>query len=180
VADCPPFGPGQLLVVDPQTGDRAAFGAGDPALLRPVALELLPTQTNLAVLDEAQDAIVVLNLTTGARSFLSAPGQGPAFDPSGPKDLFLDLNAQRLLVADAGAGHVLAVSLATGARTVLSGGIGGAGPRLIAPAGIGSGPPPFSSASSGSTALLVTRVVDAARGALFVLDPDGDRLLVSK
>lgn len=180
VADCPLLGPGQLLVVGGATGDRSAFGAGDPALLRPVALERLPLATDVAVLDEAQDAIVVLHLASGARSILSAPGQGPAFDPRAPKDLFLDLNAQRLLVADAGKGHVLAVSLATGERTVLSGGAGGAGPRLVAPAGIGAGPPPLVSGSSGSTALLLTRVVDAARGAVFVLDPDGDRVLASK
>jgi DNA-binding beta-propeller fold protein YncE len=182
VADCPPLGDGRLIGVDPSRGDRDVMSGvqGGAPLGRPVALELLAPEL-LAVLDEANDALLVVDLSTGFRTILSASGQGPAFHPSAPKDLRVDLGGERIFVADAGTGRVLAVHLVSGTRTVLSGDGQGDGPRLVAPAGLETGVPPlFMPGTGGSASITTIRVLDSARSAVYVVDPDGDRVLWSK
>jgi hypothetical protein len=182
VADCPADGDGRLIGVDPMTGDRVVMSGaeGGVPLGRPVALQLLDPE-RLVVLDEANDALLVIDLSTGFRAVLSASGQGLAFHPSAAKDLLLDPSGGRILVADAGTGRVLAVSVVSGTRTLLSGDGQGDGPRLVAPAGLELGPPSLAAPGvSGSVGITTTRVLDSARGAVLVLDPDGDRVLWSK
>lgn len=107
-----PAGGGALTLV---SGNGAGSGTdfGDP---RAVAVN----GTTAYVADEELDAIISVDLTTGARTVLSEAatpvGTGPAFDA--PHGIAFDTT--RLVVADSGVDALIAVDLASGNRTILS------------------------------------------------------------
>ncbi len=165
----------QILVADQNTGEVYAFRASDgvgrllsPSASGSTAVEELVADSinNRALLvDWGLDALVAVNLSTGARTTVSTgsgavPTQlsiafGIAHDPVG----------NRAFVTARGNNSVIGVNLATGARTVVSSGTVGTGTPFTNPLGI-----VYDNASTpGSPRLLVA---DAAFGAPRVVSVD--------
>jgi Glucodextranase, domain B len=106
-------------------------GSG-PAFMRLVDVALDEERGRALVLDRGLDALLAVDLTTGARTVISdeVTGSGPMLDlVSG---LVLDAEAGRALVIPGSIEEdaLLAVDLATGARTLISGQDRGTGPAL--------------------------------------------------
>lgn len=143
---------GGVIVLDPVTGQRTTLSAngqpvGVPNFVEPEGLTI-DTGGDLLVAD--QDAfgggggVIRVDRQTGERSVVSSnqhPFGGPQF--SDPSSVRLDENGD-LIVADwagfGGAGQILRVDIATGARTVISANDAPAGsPEFVDPVGAGLG-----------------------------------------
>lgn len=96
------------------------------AFVSPIAVTLDTNNHRALVVDQGLKAIVAVNLTTGARSIMSNYSASNAVNPLlGPKAMAMDASRNRVLIADSdyydsGRVAIMAVDLATGARTVLS------------------------------------------------------------
>ncbi|MEO0461188.1 MAG: hypothetical protein AAF219_10120 [Myxococcota bacterium] len=136
-----------LISVDLDSGNRRIISRGGPDMIgvgpkfqiaRDVVVDA--ARDRALVADSELLAIVAVELASGDRSILSRGGQEPvgvgnAFGTL--SDMALDTNHDRVLVADFVADAIVAVSLTSGDRSVLSqGGVRGAGPAFEAPAGI--------------------------------------------
>jgi hypothetical protein len=166
----------------------SGFNIGQgPSLVEPTSLVLDAPQGaagRALVSDTREDAIVSIDLATSARTVLSGEGAGAGEAFQTPAAMSLDVdtglygqieNAGEVVVADPDAAALVSVSLATGARTVLSGGPAGTGPAFTAPKGVAFDPGDVE-ASVPSRYL----VVDEDANALFAVDPaSGARTILS-
>jgi hypothetical protein len=131
-----------LLGVDLETEARTliagdAIGSG-PEMRDPSALVLDPEARRVLVHDDGQPALLAIELATGARTVLSSDTVGGGVDLTAVRALAVDSSQagrQRVLAASAmeNANAIVAVDLATGERTVLSGAGVGTGPALDLP-----------------------------------------------
>jgi hypothetical protein len=162
------------------------IGQGEP-LIEPTSLVLdapADAEGRVLVSDAQEDAVVSVDLATSARTVLSAEGTGAGDNFQTPSSLTLDVetglygqvdNAGQVVVADPAAAAVVSVNLATGARTMLSGGPAGTGPAFVAPKGVAFDP--GDAAASVPSRYLV---VDEDANALFAVDPaNGARTILS-
>ena len=136
------FGNDTLVTIDLATGDREAIdysgiGTGETMLAARTLVFDEPTGRAL-VLNDFGPQIGTVDLwsadAAGQRGLLSSDdaGTGPAL--IAPDDLAIDRARDRLLVPDRSAGTLVAVDLATGARSILSD--AGASPAWTAPQGV--------------------------------------------
>ena len=89
------------------------------------------TARGRVLLPEAQfDALLAVDLETGARTVVSGPGvgTGPDIQQIGP--IALDATGNRVFALDFGRSGVLAIDLTTGDRTIIADGETGSGPIL--------------------------------------------------
>ncbi|MBN8280202.1 MAG: DUF4397 domain-containing protein [Gammaproteobacteria bacterium] len=121
-----------VLAVDLATGARTILSSGTvpnttaPLLSGPIAITVDAANGRALVLDNRLQAVVAVNLTTGARTVLSSntvPDAANTF--SGPAAVAL--NGPAALVLDARLGTLFGVDLATGARSLVSDGGGPTG-----------------------------------------------------
>lgn len=160
------------------------IGQGEP-LIEPTSLVLdapADAEGRALVSDAQEEAIVSIDLATSARTVISGEGTGAGDLFQTPASLSLDVetglygqvdSAGQVVVADPEAAALVTVSLATGARTVLSGGPAGTGPAFTAPKGVAFDP---------GDAAVPGRylVVDEDANALFAVDPtNGARTILS-
>ena len=84
----------------------------------PFSLALDSANGRLVVVDNALDAVMLVDIATGNRAILSdaTAGTGDAF--VAPKDSALDLANNRVFVLDSVLDAVVAVDLTTGNRTI--------------------------------------------------------------
>jgi DNA-binding beta-propeller fold protein YncE len=145
-----------FLDVDLATGDRAPLPAGSgPVLVVPRGFALDAAHGRLLVVDDGLDALLAVDLATGARSEIVGGFAVPA-------DVALDA-AGRAFVVDTDVDGIVVVDLATGVRTEVA----GAGPPLLSPVAV---------AYDGRLLVL-----DAALSALLAVDPEtGERVVLSK
>ncbi len=117
----------QIFTVDLATGDRQLIsgstrGSG-PDLPQATAIVLDEARGRLLVSDDALDAVVSVELTSGDRTVFSGPtGIAPLVTPLG---MALDRVSDRLIVTDEGNGattdyKIFGIDLETGLRTVLN------------------------------------------------------------
>ena len=162
------------------------IGQGEP-LIEPTSLVLdapADAEGRVLVSDAQEEAIVSIDLATSARTVLSGEGAGAGDLFQTPASLSLDVetglygqvdSAGQVVVADPEAAALVTVNLATGARTVLSGGPAGTGPAFTAPKGVAFDPGD-ATASAPSRYL----VVDEDANALFAVNPaNGARTILS-
>lgn len=181
----------ELLAVDLGDGartslSRVAVGEG-PLLAQPGPLvvdTLADPAGRVLVLDQQEDAIMAVDLATSERTLISGEEAGSGPDLDGPAALSLNVHtglygqaaaADQVAVADPTAGVLLSVDLASGARTVISGGSAGSGPAFGQPRAL-----TFDAGSEVAGVPARFLVVDAELGALFAVDPaNGDRAVIS-
>lgn len=162
------------------------IGQGEP-LIEPTSLVLdapADAEGRALVSDAQEEAIVSIDLATSARTLLSGEGAGAGDLFQAPASLSLDVetglygqvdSAGQVVVADPEAAALVTVNLATGARTVLSGGPAGTGPAFTAPKGVA-----FDPGDGTATAPSRYLVVDEDANALFAVDPaNGARTILS-
>lgn len=162
------------------------IGQGEP-LIDPVSLALdarVGTEGRALVSDASEDAVISIDLASSARTVVSAEGTGAGDPFETPAGLTLDVetglygqidSAGQVVVADPGDAALVSVNLATGARTVLSGGPAGTGPAFAAPKGVA-----FDPGDGTATAPARYLVVDEDANALFAVDPaNGARTIIS-
>lgn len=130
-----------LVAVEVTTGNRtivsdAGTGTG-PTFSSPTGAVIDATNNKIYITEDGLDAVVTIDLASGDRTILSDAGHaGEAFlEPTG---LTLDATGNRLLVTDNGTGatttlKLFSVDLASGDRTVISGGTTGSGTNLWGP-----------------------------------------------
>ena len=177
VADMTASGAGAIIRVNPTTGARTLVSAngapaGGPRLDGPMDLDIAPNG-DIYVANTFGTNVIRVDPTTGARTLISAngnPGGGNAF--GWPWSLTID-PAGNILVADTtaygGAGGIIRVDPATGARTPLANNTIGTGPLI--------GQPGDLVVEACTNALLVT---DSGMEAVYRVDPTtGNRTLVS-
>jgi hypothetical protein len=131
---------GGLLAVDLDTGDRtilsSAATAGGPGLELPAGVALDAQQGRALLVDQARDVLVAVDLETGARTLLSGDTMGSGHELHTPYAMALDLPApgdeerRRVLIGDLAEAAIVAVDLASGARSVISSDAVGDGPSL--------------------------------------------------
>jgi hypothetical protein len=156
-----------------------------PALVDPVSLVLDArngTEGRVLVSDAQEEAVVSIDLATSARAVLSGEGAGAGDAFQAPAGLTLDVDtglfgqvdsAGLVVVADPEAAALVSVNVASGTRTVLSGGPAGTGPAFAAPKGVAFDP-------GDSTVPARYLVVDEDANALFAVDPaNGARTILS-
>jgi hypothetical protein len=176
------FGDGrrELVQVDVVTGNRRVVssptvGSG-PAFIDPLGLAVSAVG-EVFVIDQILDAIVGVDLLTGARSIVSGCSESadPCPAPVGIGPDFLDLRSiaseanGSLVVTDVELGAVLRVDTGTGNRTIISDTSTGQGPIWFNPVGI---------AVESSGMILVA---DSSYRAVFRVDPvSGNRSILSK
>lgn len=124
-----------LMAADLATGDRSIIsgaGTGDgPVFDAPAALAADLDNGRVFVADGGIEAIAAVELTTGERTILSdSSNAGPPIE--NPTGVALDRDGDRLLVTDQGTSsatenELIAVDLATGERTLVSGFMAGGG-----------------------------------------------------
>ena len=138
VGDSFAAGGGQLLSVDPVTGDRTivsgpSVGSG-PSFDAPIGGRLIGNQIIVPNLENG--TLTGVDPTTGNRTIISnsSVGSGPALNfPVG----VVPFQNGSVLVANNNAGQILQVDLTTGNRSIFSGsGGGGTGPSLLSPVDI--------------------------------------------
>lgn len=202
VMDAPDGSPGRtllvdpghdaLLAIDPATGNRTVVsdddtGAGDP-FANPLAVALdvpfdlfgqAQAATRALVVDQGADAVISVDLASGARTELSGPNAGSGVPFESARGItFLPGDAEqgtvdRLLVADEGLGAIVAVDMATGERIALTDDNPANGPVLAAPQSVA-----LEYDATGFTGRLL--VVDRDPPALVAVNlADGSRTLVS-
>ncbi len=106
--------------IDPETGDVvvvSAAGSGPDISPNAVGADVGPGAVSLYIADPDLRGIIEIDLIGGSRREL--PGSGVAFVD--PRDLVFDMQRNRLLVVDRGLDALIAVSLATGERTIVHG-----------------------------------------------------------
>jgi DNA-binding beta-propeller fold protein YncE len=127
----------EIVAIDLGTGDRTTVsgefvGSGPTAGTAP-ALAYDPSSGTLYAAAYSTAAVVAIDVSTGQRTLLSGAGagSGPAF--GNVNSVALDASAGRLVVGSSAAGvtSLYGVDLATGARTVLTGGAVGSGQTLF-------------------------------------------------
>ena len=141
---------GAILDVDLGSGStvvafRTGIGSG-PGLRQLNAIVLDPLQPGRALTTSNQlDAVLAVDLRSGARSVLSGAGAGTGPQLVGPIDLAIDDHASppRLLVLDDQSNALVAVDLASGDRTIVSGPTVGLGGAFSAPQGVVLDPDPL-------------------------------------
>lgn len=181
----------ELLAVDLDDGARTslskvAIGEG-PVITRPGALvvdTLAEPAGRVLVLDQQEGAMMAVDLATSERAVVSGAGTGSGQDFDNPQAVTLDVYtglfgqasvASRAVVADPSAGVLLAVDLASGARTVLSGESVGSGPAFGQPRAV-----IFDAGDEVAGVAARFLVVDAELGALFAVDAaTGNRSVIS-
>jgi DNA-binding beta-propeller fold protein YncE len=133
-----------LFYVDLASGLRSvvsspAVGAG-PAFQDPEGLALDLGSGSAFVSDGEQGlrAVFAVDLVTGGRSILSGAGEGAGTSFSNPLGMVMNVATGRLLVVDQGFTRegVVAVDIATGARTPVSSATTGSGPVFESPQAI--------------------------------------------
>ncbi len=128
-------GGGRLLAVDPVTGDRSILSDSTelPAFNGPAGVLYDPAFNRAIVTNEFSNALVAVDLATGARSDFSSStaGTGPAF--SQPSDIVLDLANNRYLAASVASDAIIAIDRNTGNRSILSNAANGTGPVFSIP-----------------------------------------------
>jgi len=129
---------GDVLVLDPRS--RAVFrvepsgarsripGPSPDSLSSPRDLDVLAAE-NAVVVTESQ-AVVQIDLATGALRIVSSPSVGSGPVPVDLQGIAVDLLGSRALVLDAGRAELLAVELGTGRRSTISSDARGTGPSL--------------------------------------------------
>jgi DNA-binding beta-propeller fold protein YncE len=148
---------GELVEIDPATGDHTAIAAG---LEFPRAVVTDEATGRAFVLQGGATPLVSIDVATGAVTPLAAPGlvdgKGLALDAAGGRLFVTDDTSDMLFVLDLGSGLFSALP--------------GDGPRYAGPNG---------AAFDAARGLLL--VADAGRGALFAVEPaTGARVIVSK
>lgn len=156
-------GDGSLSVVSD------ADDGGDNAFLLPIDITWDPVGNRAMVADFERQAIVAVDVSTGARTLVTNTIAEDRVTPLSPVDLTWDRTNGRLLVADRDLGAVLSVSVATGGAEMLSDAYVGLGPALRQATGLAWDP-------DNHRAL----VVDAElRGVLSVALDSGDRTVLT-
>jgi DNA-binding beta-propeller fold protein YncE len=123
-----------LLAVDLTSGDRTTIsdsvtGSG-PVFGQPASLALDADNNRALVLDWDIDMLLAVDLSTGDRTVISDnTGTGSGANFSVPFDMELDSANNRVIATDYGGGayKLMAISLANGDRTELSGATTGSG-----------------------------------------------------
>lgn len=160
-----------LYAVDLATGDRTVISdnsADGTNLSNPGTMVLDTTgegaPTRVLVLDSTLDGVLAVDLTTGTRSSVSVDGAADGPQLSVPTSLALEVSdsGARALVLDSGLDALLAVDLATGARSVVTEVAVGEGPVLGDPSAVLLDP------QSGKEGRAV--VVDTEQAACIVVD----------
>lgn len=166
----------------------SGFNIGEgPALVEPAYLVLdapAGSAGRVLVSDTRENAVISVDLATSARTLLSGEGAGAGDNFQTPAGMSLDVetglygqvdSAGQVVVADPDAAALVAVNLATGTRTVLSGGPAGTGPAFSAPKGVFFDPGDAAASVPGRYL-----VVDEDANALFAVDPaNGARTIIS-
>lgn len=118
--------------VDLESGARTLISSNaespGPPWDTPAAMTLDATGTAALVADYTP-MLVSVDLTTGERVLISDNDSAPGIELNEPVSMILDEARNRVLIADEGADALIAVDLATGARSELT----GAGPDLAVP-----------------------------------------------
>lgn len=130
----------QCVSVDLETGAATLISSNDspgPTWDVPEAMTL---DGSTALVADQAPTLVSVNLATGARTLISDNDSAPGIALETPESLILDDARSRVLIADSGANAVIAVDLATGERSELT----GAGPELDNPIAIAHGATPDS------------------------------------
>lgn len=148
---------GELVEVDPATGDRTLVAGG---LQFPRAVVVDEAMGRAYVLQAGASPLVAIDVATGAVTPIPAPGLVDG------KGLALDAEHGRLFVTDDQSDMLFVLEVASGLFSAL----GGDGPRWAGPNGAAFDP-----------ARGLVLVADAGRGALFAAEPaSGARVIVSK
>jgi DNA-binding beta-propeller fold protein YncE len=148
---------GEIVEVDPGTGDRTAVAAG---LDFPRAIVADEASGRAYVLQSGATPLVSVDVATGTVTPLAAPGLVDG------KGLALDAEGGRLFVTDDASDMLFVLDLGTGLFSALP----GDGPRYAGPNG---------AAFDAARGLVL--VADAGRGALIAAEPaSGARVIVSK
>lgn len=114
-----------LLEIDPQTEARvivsgSGVGSG-PGFVNPEGLVMITSGTVAYVLDRSRDAVMQVDLPSGARRIFSREGEaGTGQRFVDPRGIALDEANQRLLVVDSNLDALFVVDLLTGDRRVVS------------------------------------------------------------
>jgi hypothetical protein len=168
-----------VVEVDLATGNRTVLSTG-AELDTPRDVDLDLANNRLLVVGTGADALTAVDLATGDRTILSATGVGMGLDFSSIRGVTLDAPNNRVFIAEAGNNFegVVAVDLATGDRTKISGNLPDADPvgdTLDAGADFDSTRGIYVDAANDRLV-----VVDDQVTALVLVDLDtGDRSLVS-
>jgi DNA-binding beta-propeller fold protein YncE len=148
---------GEIVEIDPATGDKTPVAAG---LDFPRAIVADEAAGRAYVLQSGATPLVSVEVATGAVTPLAAPGLVDG------KGLALDAEGRRLFVTDDATDMLFVLDLGTGLFSALP----GDGPRYAGPSG---------AAFDAARGLVL--VADAGRGALFAAEPgSGARVIVSK
>lgn len=135
----------------------------------PVAVAWDPVGNRAIVADRGLNALLAVDLQTGARTIVAAPGIGNGPAPRSVAGLAWDHAGNRALVADSDLGAVVAVEVDTGDGQVLSDAYHGAGPTLRSATALGWD-------TEADRAL----ILDATIGGVMSLDPKtGDRAMIT-
>lgn len=160
----------RLVRIDPATGAAVELsgpnvGSGT-SMIDPQGLVLTSSGAEAFVLDRSRDAVLRVDLRTGARTIFSrgdTAGAGPAFRD--PRQLALDEAGGRLFVVDSNLDTLFRVSLTDGARAVVSSDDVGAGQTFATPRAVAYDAPRGR-----------VLVADTSRDVVFAVDPTtGDR-----
>ncbi|ACY12819.1 hypothetical protein [Haliangium ochraceum] len=132
-----------LFSVDLETGLATVFSTNATAdqgpLLNPlpsIAYDASITPGRVLALSDSNDTVLSIDTQSGIRTVVSDDDATPGQKLSVPTALALDApegGTARVLVVDRGIDMVLAVNIATGERTVLSGSLMGEGPQMVEP-----------------------------------------------
>jgi hypothetical protein len=124
-----------LLSVDPLSGSRSVLSGpgvgGGPAFVDPLGLAAPANGSSVFLVEHGPARTVErVDLSTGDRTVLFSLALGTGAPFAAPVDVDLDLNRNRLVVLDAGADALVAVSLANGNRGTISANVGGGAPGI--------------------------------------------------
>ncbi len=130
-----------VLTIDPFNGARVilsdvAVGSG-PAFGNPGDLELDSAHGRALVVDANLDALIAVDLATGDRTVISDATTGSGAPFTSPGSVALDAARGRALVGDQASGDaggsIVAVDLASGARSTLVSGLGAVSGLVVDP-----------------------------------------------
>jgi DNA-binding beta-propeller fold protein YncE len=161
------------MSVDLATGARALISTNadhpGPAWDGPEAMVLDATGTAALVADFTP-MLVSVDLATGERVLISDNNSAPGIELDAPVALILDDARNRVVIVDADANALIAVDLATGARSELA----GAGADIDSPAGITRGATPDSAVvydeETDASEYVLVDLVTGDRASLFATD----------
>lgn len=159
------------MSVDLETGARAVISTNadhpGPAWDDPAAMALDATGTAALVADFTP-MLVSVDLATGERVLISDNDSAPGIALESPGSLILDDPRNRVVIADADQETLIAVDLATGARSELQ----GAGAEIDDPVAIARGATPETAVvfDAGSGNYVLVDLVSGERTILFATD----------